>query len=139
MFSSYAHGPYKYLSCTSTLKRFTYLWNMNASWILFISATKDLRGAFLVLQLHDELIYEVSQEDAAQVAGVIKETMEKATSLRVKLPVKVKLGSSWGRLKELEIWWRGLKEESVACFKFFFPVSIWCAVYETTSILACAQ
>lgn len=69
----------------------------------FISATKDMRGAFLVLQLHDELIYEVSQEDAAQVAGVIKETMEKATSLRVKLPVKVKLGSSWGRLKELEI------------------------------------
>ncbi|XP_044589715.1 DNA polymerase theta-like [Cotesia glomerata] len=60
------------------------------------------RGAYLVLQLHDELIYEVNAGDLEKVTIIIKESMEHACSLSVPLPVKVKVGSAWGELKEYE-------------------------------------
>ena len=59
------------------------------------------RGAFLVLQLHDELLYEVNREDVNTVINLIREEMESAMILSVKMPVKVKTGSSWGTLKDI--------------------------------------
>ncbi|XP_077977729.1 DNA polymerase theta-like [Glandiceps talaboti] len=56
-------------------------------------------GGYLVLQLHDELIYEVNQEDVLQVAQIVKTEMEQAIKLSVALPVKVKVGPTWGRLE----------------------------------------
>ncbi|XP_071114847.1 DNA polymerase theta-like [Haliotis cracherodii] len=61
------------------------------------------RGAFLVLQLHDELIYEVSQGEVTLAGQVIQRNMEAATKLSVKLPVKVKAGASWGTLAEIHL------------------------------------
>ncbi|KAI8521187.1 hypothetical protein Bbelb_009410 [Branchiostoma belcheri] len=49
------------------------------------------RGAYLILQLHDELIYEVRREDVQQVAQLVKHEMENAMKLSVVLPVKVKM------------------------------------------------
>jgi len=62
--------------------------------------TRPPRGAFLVLQLHDELIYEVSRADVAQVAALVCHCMENAMSLPVRMPVKVKVGNSWGSLQD---------------------------------------
>ena len=59
------------------------------------------RGGYLVLQLHDELIYEVNEKDVSVVSDIIKDSMEHAMELPVKMPVKVKVGSSWGRLQEI--------------------------------------
>ncbi|MCJ8740817.1 hypothetical protein PDJAM_G00063470 [Pangasius djambal] len=61
------------------------------------------RGAFFILQLHDELIYEVAEEDIIQVAQIVKWEMEAAVKLYVKLRAKVKVGPSWGNLQELDI------------------------------------
>ncbi|XP_076835722.1 DNA polymerase theta isoform X2 [Brachyhypopomus gauderio] len=61
------------------------------------------RGAFFVLQLHDELIYEVVEEDVIQVAQIVKREMESAVKLYVKLRAKVKVGPSWGNLQDLDI------------------------------------
>ena len=61
-------------------------------------------GAFLVLQLHDELIYEVRREDVQQVARLIQAEMEGAMKLSVRLPVKVKVGPTWGALEEMDLW-----------------------------------
>ena len=61
-------------------------------------------GAFLVLQLHDELIYEVHREDVMQVAQLVKMEMESAMKLSVRLPVKVKVGPTWGSMEEFDIW-----------------------------------
>ncbi|XP_066304418.1 DNA polymerase theta-like [Branchiostoma lanceolatum] len=61
------------------------------------------RGAYLILQLHDELIYEVRREDVQQVAQIVKHEMENAVKLSVVLPVKVKVGPTWGRLETLDI------------------------------------
>ncbi|XP_038157565.1 DNA polymerase theta isoform X1 [Cyprinodon tularosa] len=62
-----------------------------------------LRGAYLVLQLHDELIYETTEQDLIQVAQIVKREMESAVKLYVKLKAKVKVGPSWGNLQDLDI------------------------------------
>ncbi|XP_059247024.1 DNA polymerase theta [Mustela nigripes] len=62
-----------------------------------------IRGGFFVLQLHDELLYEVAEEDVVQVAQIVKNEMESAVELSVKLKVKVKIGASWGELKDFDV------------------------------------
>ncbi|KZC14173.1 DNA polymerase theta [Dufourea novaeangliae] len=61
------------------------------------------RGAFLVLQLHDELLYEVNINDLRQVATIVKESMEQVCQLAVPLPVKLKVGPAWGDLSEYNL------------------------------------
>ncbi|XP_040891156.1 DNA polymerase theta [Toxotes jaculatrix] len=65
--------------------------------------TSHLRGAYFVLQLHDELIYETTEEDLIQVAQIVKREMESAVKLYVKLKAKVKMGPSWGNLQDLDL------------------------------------
>ncbi|XP_007942078.1 DNA polymerase theta [Orycteropus afer afer] len=62
-----------------------------------------IRGGFFILQLHDELLYEVAEEDVVQVAQIVKSEMESAIKLSVKLKVKVKIGASWGELKDFDV------------------------------------
>ncbi|KAL4677733.1 hypothetical protein H8959_020407 [Pygathrix nigripes] len=62
-----------------------------------------VRGGFFILQLHDELLYEVSEEDVVQVAQIVKNEMESAVKLSVKLKVNVKIGASWGELKDFDV------------------------------------
>ncbi|XP_061687018.1 DNA polymerase theta isoform X2 [Syngnathoides biaculeatus] len=62
-----------------------------------------LRGAYFVLQLHDELFYETAEENLIQVAQIVKREMESAVQLHVRLKAKVKAGSSWGNLQDLDI------------------------------------
>ncbi|CAK1598557.1 unnamed protein product [Parnassius mnemosyne] len=57
----------------------------------------------LILQMHDELIYEVLDRDSVQFAKVLKQVMEDTVSLKVPLPVKMKSGYSWGSLKEINV------------------------------------
>ncbi|XP_056015539.1 DNA polymerase theta-like [Ostrea edulis] len=58
---------------------------------------------YFVLQLHDELIYEVSKSCLNLAAKVIKDEMETAMTLSVKMPVKVKSGSSWATMEDLVV------------------------------------
>lgn len=59
------------------------------------------RGGFLVLQLHDELMYEVFKSDLEAVKNIVKTVMEQTTKLSVVLPVNIKVGTSWGSMKEI--------------------------------------
>lgn len=59
-------------------------------------------GAFLVLQLHDELIYEVCSADLEVVAALVQRCMQNALHLDVPLFVRLKTGPSWGRLLDYE-------------------------------------
>ncbi|XP_045135227.1 DNA polymerase theta-like [Portunus trituberculatus] len=61
------------------------------------------RGAHLVLNLHDELMYEVMSEDVIQVAQLVQKHMEGAIQLSVALPVKLKVGPSWGSMQTLNL------------------------------------
>ena len=58
-------------------------------------------GASFILQLHDELYYEVVAPDVVPVAKIVKECMENVTKLRVPFPVKIRIGPSWGDLVEM--------------------------------------
>ncbi|OQV13803.1 DNA polymerase theta [Hypsibius exemplaris] len=57
------------------------------------------RGAYLVLQLHDEFIYEVHSADVQRVAAIMERQMRTAIPLRVPLRVNMRVGPSWGALK----------------------------------------
>jgi DNA polymerase-1 len=52
----------------------------------------------LLLQVHDELIFEAPQAEAARAAGLIRGAMEGAVRLEVPLRVSVETGRSWGEL-----------------------------------------
>jgi DNA polymerase-1 len=52
----------------------------------------------LLLQVHDELIFEAPRAEAAQAASLIRQAMEGAVRLEVPLRVSVETGQSWGEL-----------------------------------------
>lgn len=55
----------------------------------------------LVLLLHDELMYEVPNEKVNRFKVLFRDCMENTVTLSVPLPVKVKIGTLWGNLKEI--------------------------------------
>mmetsp|Transcript_26656 Transcript_26656/g.68670 ORF Transcript_26656/g.68670 Transcript_26656/m.68670 type:complete len:1313 (+) Transcript_26656:1912-5850(+) len=57
-------------------------------------------AAKLILMIHDELIYEVHEDWVSKVAPVLKDVMEKAWRLRVPTPVNIKIGPSWGDMRQ---------------------------------------
>ncbi len=59
-------------------------------------------NAFLVMQLHDELIYEVDKSDVEEVARIIRDGMEKCMDFLVEMKVKLRIGSNWGNLEKYE-------------------------------------
>jgi DNA polymerase-1 len=54
--------------------------------------------ADMLLQIHDELIFEADAEAAECAAQLIKQTMESAFSLRVPLKVETHIGTNWGEI-----------------------------------------
>ena len=56
---------------------------------------KESNGARLIMQVHDELIVECSEAEKEKVAALLKEEMENACSLRVKLLAEVHTGKTW--------------------------------------------
>jgi DNA polymerase-1 len=56
------------------------------------------RGSRLVLQIHDELLVEVPEAEAAEVKGVVTRVMEGALALDVPLAVDARLGRNWAEV-----------------------------------------
>jgi len=53
----------------------------------------------MMLQIHDELIFEVDEKDAEIVASEFKEIMESISTLKVPLKTSLNIGKHWGELK----------------------------------------
>lgn len=64
-----------------------------------IMATLVNDEAKLLLQIHDELIFEVKEENAEAFANSAKVVMEGIYTLQVPLKVSVAIGQNWGELK----------------------------------------
>ncbi len=60
-----------------------------------VDIDKALPGAVPLLQIHDELIYEVPEENAEETARSIKQLMESAVHLNVPLVAEVSVGKNW--------------------------------------------
>ena len=58
----------------------------------------DQYDAKMLLQIHDSVLVEVDDKHAEKVASIIKETMENAVKLSVKLTVDVVTAKNWGLL-----------------------------------------
>lgn len=70
--------------------------------LAMIDIDKKLSGqAQLLLQVHDELIYEAKEDKAKEIGLAIKEIMEHITKLKVPLVVNLSIGPNWGELKEI--------------------------------------
>ncbi|MCD6495034.1 DNA polymerase I, partial [Candidatus Bipolaricaulota bacterium] len=54
--------------------------------------------AKMLLQIHDELIFEAREEDVSTASETIKREMEGVMDLRVPLEVKVKTGRNWSEI-----------------------------------------
>jgi DNA polymerase I len=52
-------------------------------------------GARMLLQVHDELVFEVPEATAPEAAALIKDTMEHAAHLNVPLTVDIGYGPNW--------------------------------------------
>ncbi|MFC7473477.1 DNA polymerase I [Dankookia sp. GCM10030260] len=52
-------------------------------------------AARMLLQVHDELVFEVPEAEVAQTSALVREVMEGVVSLRVPLAVEVGTGRSW--------------------------------------------
>lgn len=55
----------------------------------------------LILQVHDELVFEVPKQMAQDIASEVKSIMAGAYKLSVPLKVNVKIGTNWQELEEL--------------------------------------
>ncbi|XP_026680303.1 uncharacterized protein LOC113467963 isoform X2 [Diaphorina citri] len=55
----------------------------------------------LVLQVHDELIYEVPKSDVSQACTLIREGMENSVQLSLQFPIAIKTGSAWGNVQSI--------------------------------------
>ena len=51
--------------------------------------------ARMILTVHDELVFEVPQARAEEIAEVVREAMQSAATLKVPLTVDVGIGENW--------------------------------------------
>jgi DNA polymerase-1 len=54
-------------------------------------------SARLLLQVHDELLFEAAEGEAEDLARVAKEVMQGAASISVPLIVETGVGGNWGQ------------------------------------------
>lgn len=60
-------------------------------------------SARLILQIHDELLFECDPKDTEELAKIIKDKMEHALELSVPVVVEVKSGQNWGEMSPLKV------------------------------------
>ena len=56
--------------------------------------TSDL-DARMIMQVHDELIFEVAEKDVAALSDIVRRHMQDAASLDVPLIVDIGVGDNW--------------------------------------------
>ena len=58
-------------------------------------AKRRLRAS-MIMQVHDELVFEVPLDEKEDVAALVKREMEEVIGLKVPLKVDITSGSNWG-------------------------------------------
>ena len=71
--------------------------------LAMIDAYKRLQAAgvksHMLLQVHDELVLETTQEELEQVSAILKESMEHVADLSVPLVIDIHSGKDWAEAK----------------------------------------
>jgi DNA polymerase-1 len=61
---------------------------------------KEMKSC-LILQVHDELVFEYPENEEAKLCALVKDKMENAVKLKVPLTVTFKKGKNWGEMKAI--------------------------------------
>jgi DNA polymerase-1 len=64
---------------------------------------EDKMRSQMVLQVHDELVFDADKAEVDHLGRLVKEEMTGAYQLRVPLAVEVKVGPDWSRVEPLEV------------------------------------
>ncbi|MBM4284476.1 MAG: DNA polymerase I [Deltaproteobacteria bacterium] len=56
----------------------------------------------MLLQIHDELLFEIPAEELEKTARLVRRTMEAVVSLRAPLAVEIRRGANWGEMHRWE-------------------------------------
>lgn len=56
----------------------------------------------MILQVHDELVFETPDDEVEEIYPLIKNTMEKTFNLDVPIVIESKIGQNWGQMKTLK-------------------------------------
>lgn len=69
--------------------------------LAMLAVEKRLAGmkSKMILQIHDELIVDAAEDEAAEIVRILKEEMENAVKLRVPLIAEANTAKNWGDLK----------------------------------------
>ncbi len=62
---------------------------------------KSLSGSRMILQIHDELLFDVPKRDLRAFAAFVRETMENVMKLRVPLKVDMAAGPDWNAMDKI--------------------------------------
>jgi len=55
----------------------------------------------MLLQVHDELIFEVPDAQLSQTGELVREVMENAYTLDIPISTEAKVGRSWGAMEKI--------------------------------------
>ncbi|KKR80527.1 MAG: polymerase I protein [Candidatus Daviesbacteria bacterium GW2011_GWA1_41_61] len=70
---------------------------------LSVTGKQKTDNCKLILQVHDELLFECGPKAVKETAKMVKEKMESALKLSVPVMVDLKVGPNWGEMKPLKI------------------------------------
>ncbi|MGD0829216.1 MAG: DNA polymerase, partial [Desulfobaccales bacterium] len=59
-------------------------------------------GGRMLLQIHDELLFEVPEAEVAATAGTVRRVMQAVVPLKVPLEVDLRVGKNWGEMAPFE-------------------------------------
>jgi len=66
---------------------------------IFEELKKRNMKSLMLLQVHDDLLFEVPQNEEKELESMIKDKMENAVKLKIPLVVDIKRGENWGEMK----------------------------------------
>lgn len=67
-----------------------------------VAASGMLDGAKMLLQVHDELLFEVREGEVEELAKKIRKIMEGVIKLKVPVIVDAKVGDNWGEMEKMK-------------------------------------
>jgi DNA polymerase-1 len=56
---------------------------------------REKRQTRLILQIHDELVFEVAEKEVKSIQALVKEEMEGVMKLMIPLRVEIGVGKNW--------------------------------------------
>jgi len=56
----------------------------------------------MVIQVHDELVFDFPKDEESQLIKVVRSGMEDAIKLDVPVKVSLKIGNNWAQMKEIK-------------------------------------